>query len=114
MTYEQPVKRSARSTPTGPGSRGGRWHEPEYRTEYHRAWRAAHPDYREREALRMARKRAQDAGLDPAGIVTAPGFPRPLPTPDVNAPCSCGCGCSNTVPVIECGMCLTGLHEKEV
>lgn len=106
------MRPSARSTPTGPGSRGGRWHEPEYRAAYHRAWRAAHPEYRDREALRRARKRAQESGGDPAGIVSAPEFPRPLPAPDANATCSCPCGCSNTVPVVACGMCLTGLHEE--
>jgi hypothetical protein len=103
---------SARSVPTGPGSRGGHWHDREYRNAYRRAWRAAHPEYREREALRQARKRAQDAGRDPADISVAPGFPRPLPSPNADMPCSCQCGCSNTVPVIRCGMCLMELHEE--
>jgi hypothetical protein len=100
---------SARSTRTGPGSRGGRWHDPEYRRAYQRAWRAAHPEYREREALRLARKRAQERGDDPARILVAPTFPRPLPV--TTARCSCDCGCSNEVPVVACGMCLSGLHE---
>jgi hypothetical protein len=107
------MKLSARSIPTGPGSRGGRYHDPEYRKAYHRAWRAAHPDYREREALRKARKRAQDAGEDPARILVPATFPRPLPRPDADAPCSCDCNCSNHVPVVVCGMCLTGLHEED-
>lgn len=103
---------SSRSIPTGPGSRGGHYHDPDYRREYHRAWRAAHPDYREREALRRARKRAQEAGQDPADILEAPRFPRPLPRPIANVPCECpDCSCSNTVPVVACGMCLSGLHE---
>lgn len=38
--------------PVGPGSRGGRWHDPEYRRAYFRAWRAEHPEYRERDNLR--------------------------------------------------------------
>jgi hypothetical protein len=45
--------------PVGKGSRGGHWHDPEYRREYSRAWRAAHPAYREREALRRCRKREE-------------------------------------------------------
>lgn len=37
--------------PVGPGSRGGRWgHKPP--PEYWRLWRAAHPEYRERERQR--------------------------------------------------------------
>jgi hypothetical protein len=48
------TRRSARSIPTGPGSRGGHWHDPAYRRAYWRAWRAAHPEYREREARRRA------------------------------------------------------------
>jgi hypothetical protein len=44
-------QRSSRSIPTGPGSRGGRWgHNPP--AEYWREWRAAHPEYRERDRLR--------------------------------------------------------------
>lgn len=50
------MKRSARSVPTGPGSRGGRWgHNPP--AEYWRQWRAAHPEYREREKARRAESR---------------------------------------------------------
>lgn len=58
------MKRSARSIPTGVGSRGGRWgHNPP--AEYWREWRAAHPEYREREARRSAeRKRAQQLERD--------------------------------------------------
>lgn len=33
---------SSRSVPTGPGSRGGHWHEPEYRRAYWRAQNARH------------------------------------------------------------------------
>ena len=51
------VKRSARSRPTGLGSRGGlgkRWGDvdPEAWRTRMRAWRAAHPEYRARERLR--------------------------------------------------------------
>ena len=95
--------------PTGLGSRGGRWHEPEWRRAYQRAWRAAHPEYREREALRRARQRARAAGQDPAGIVEPATFPRPLPPAAVA--CICDCGCRNEVPVVACGMCLMGLCE---
>ena len=91
--------------PAGPGSRGGRWHEIEYRRAYHRAWRAAHPDYREREALRRARASMDD----PADIADAPRFPRPLPAPAQS--CICGCGCRNEVPVVPCGFCLIGECE---
>lgn len=104
------MERSTRSTPTGPGSRGGRWHDAEYRRAYHRAWRAAHPEYREREGLRRARLRARVAGTDPADIVTVAGFPRPLPSPIGDARCECACGCANEVPVVACGLCLMELH----
>jgi hypothetical protein len=46
------MKLSTRSIPTGPGSRGGRWHDPEYRAAYFRAWRTTHPEYREDERRR--------------------------------------------------------------
>jgi hypothetical protein len=97
--------------PTGPGSRGGKWHNAEYRREYHRAWRLAHPEYRERERLRRARKRAQDIGLDPADIVVLATFPRPLPLPTN----SCGCTCLCTEPIVSiCGFCRDDIHgEKE-
>lgn len=38
--------------PTGPGSRGGRWHLPEFRSEWWRAYRRTHP---EGQAIRRAR-----------------------------------------------------------
>jgi hypothetical protein len=48
------VKLSARSVRTGPGSRGGRYlTDPEFRRAYHRAWRASHPEYRERDNRRL-------------------------------------------------------------
>jgi len=46
-------KRSARSIPTGVGSRGGWSHT----AAYWRAWRRNHPDYRERERTRCIRRR---------------------------------------------------------
>lgn len=99
----------ANRLPVGDGSRGGRWHEREYRNEYQRAWRAAHPEYRERERLRRARERARVAGTDPADIVEPATFPRPLPVPA--APCSCPCGCGEHVVVV-CGFCQQGIHEN--
>ena len=88
--------------PVGPGSRGGRWHDPEYRRAYHRAWRAAHPEYRERERLRRARARGHDVPQ---------GFPRPLPMADSGVICQCGaCGCQNRIAVLLCGMCYVGMH----
>jgi hypothetical protein len=46
--------RSRRSIRTGPGSRGGTYHlDP---AGYHREWRRAHPEYRERERERKRRK----------------------------------------------------------
>jgi hypothetical protein len=104
MTYPPMANR----LPVGPGSRGGRWHDPEYRKAYHRAWRANHPEYREREALRRARQRARIAGEDPAGIVEPAHYPRPLPVAAVA--CGCGCGCTVEVPVVACGFCLMGEH----
>ena len=92
--------------PVGPGSRGGRWHEPDYRAAYHRAWRAGHPEYRERESLR----RARDRSSDPAGVVVGASFPRPLPEPAVT--CVCACGCRESV-VVFCGWCRDGQHSEE-
>jgi hypothetical protein len=97
----------ANRLPTGAGSRGGRWHEPGYSAAYHRAWRAAHPEYREREALRTFRKRAWRNG-DPADIGTA-SYPRPLPEPAVT--CVCACGCREAV-VVFCGFCRDGMHGE--
>ena len=91
----------ANRLPVGPGSRGGHWHEPGYRAAYHRAWRAAHPDYRERERLRSARRRNPEV-MDP------PHYPRPLPVS--TRPCACPCGCS--VEIVVCGFCAAGLHEE--
>ena len=90
--------------PTGAGSRGGHWHEPKFRRIYHQAWRAAHPEYREREALRKANKRAAARG-DVASSRLAPGE---LPEPAVR--CVCDCGCRESV-VVTCGFCRTGLCE---
>jgi hypothetical protein len=95
---------SSRSRPTGPGSRGGRWHDPEYRREYARAWRAAHPEYRERERLRRARAKA---GVD---MVTAPSYPRPLP--EAAKMCACSCGCRESVAT-SCGFCRDGQHQED-
>jgi hypothetical protein len=95
----------ANRLPTGPGSRGGRWHEQDHRNAYHRAWRAAHPEYREREQLRRARARAVGS---PADIVEPLHFPRPLPVSDHRCPCPCGC--AERVPVVSCGFCLMEMH----
>ena len=92
-------RRSSRSIPTGPGSRGGTYHL--RRNEYDRAWRAAHPEYRERERLRMARRRHPDA--------MPSSFPRPLPEP-AHA-CACGCACREPIPS-RCGFCAAGEHEQ--
>jgi hypothetical protein len=92
--------------PVGPGSRGGHWHEDEYRAKYHRAWRAGHPEYREREALRRGRERARRNG-DPADISVVATYPRPLPEPAVT--CVCACGCREPV-VVFCGFCRDGMH----
>lgn len=94
--------------PVGNGSRGGRWHDPEFRRAYHRAWRASHPDYREREALRRARERAREKG-DPADIVVPATFPRPLPLSAVH--CVCECGCREHVVVV-CGFCREDVHGE--
>lgn len=48
----------ANRLPTGPGSRGGRYLTREQRAAYYRAWRAAHPEYRERERRRSLRNKA--------------------------------------------------------
>jgi hypothetical protein len=94
--------------PIGPGSRGGHWHDVEFRRAYHRAWRASHPDYREREALRRARERARENG-DPADIV-APSSSRPLPRSALH--CVCECGCREHVVVV-CGFCRDGAHGED-
>jgi len=51
-------KRSSRSIRTGPGSRGGKWHDLAWRRAYWRQWRAEHAEYRKREQERKARRRA--------------------------------------------------------
>ena len=91
--------------PTGPGSRGGRWHLPEFRRIYHSAWRASHPEYREREALRRSNARSSARG-DIAPSRLAPGT---LPEPAVA--CVCDCGCCEPV-VVFCGFCRTGCHNE--
>lgn len=101
------MPQSSRNATTGPGSRGGRWHDPEYRREYGRAWRAAHPEYREREALRLARRRALERGEDPTVVTEPPRFPRPTPLPAVA--CACSCGCAAEVVTV-CGFCRDGAH----
>ena len=53
MTILKPM---SNRLPVGPGSRGGLWHLPEFRSAYWRAWRAAHPEYRERERRRTQRR----------------------------------------------------------
>ena len=35
---------SSQNIPTGPGSRGGMYHDPDWRRAYYRAWRRAHPE----------------------------------------------------------------------
>lgn len=95
----------ANRLPVGPGSRGGRWHDAEYRRAYHRAWRAAHPEYRERERLRSARARQS---AEPVPLTVAPSYPRSLPEPAVL--CGCDCGCTSEVPTT-CGFCREGIHE---
>ena len=52
-----PWKRMVNRLPTGPGSRGGKWHDPEWRKEYYRLWRKAHPEYRERERQRSLKNK---------------------------------------------------------
>ena len=101
--------RSSRSAPTGAGSRGGTYHIPEERRAYHRAWRAAHPEYRERERRRRAQERAR---YDPAGIGPLEPFPRPLPSPAVACLCP-DCRCHNETVAI-CGFCRDGFHQEVV
>jgi hypothetical protein len=97
--------------PTGAGSRGGRWHDPEFRRAYYRAWRAAHPEYREREKLRRARKRAERNGDPATTAVPATASCRPLPLPAINCGCP-DCACSEAV-VVTCGFCRDGIHGEE-
>lgn len=92
--------------PTGPGSRGGRWHDPEYRRAYHRAWRASHAEYRDRDNVRRMNGKAAARG-DIAPSRLAPGE---LPEPAVS--CVCGCGCRERV-VVFCGFCREGQHAEE-
>lgn len=92
--------------PTGPGSRGGRWHDPEFRRLYHRAWRAGHAEYRERDNVRRMNTRAAARG-DDAPSRLAPGG---LPEPAVR--CVCACGCQEHV-VVFCGFCRGGQHAED-
>ena len=57
--------RTSRSFPVGPGSRGGTFHLPHARAMYHRAWRAAHPEYMERERARVHEQRHPGEPLPP-------------------------------------------------
>jgi hypothetical protein len=95
------VTRFENRLPTGPGSRGGHWHEKNWRNEYQRIWRQTHPDYQERERLRLARRRGH---LFPADAVTHGVLP-PL-----TVTCVCDCGCLERVAV-ECGFCSVGIHR---
>lgn len=89
--------------PVGPGSRGGHWHEADYRRAYYRAWRAAHPDYRERERLRRTRSRVPAEPVPPLE-----SRHHGLPLPAVG--CGCGCGCSEAVVTV-CGFCRENHHD---
>ena len=97
--------------PTGPGSRGGQWHDAEYRRKYHKAWRSANPAYRDKERLRRARGRAGARGEDPSLIVEPAHFPRPLPISAVH--CVCECECPEYVVVV-CGFCQQGMHSDNL
>lgn len=85
-------RRSSRSVPTGPGSRGGRSHLP----EYWRDWRRRHPEYRQREQTRAIRKRllariraiaetGSDAGYSRRAARLATSVPGPVSPRQVRA-----------------------------
>jgi len=57
--------------PTGPGSRGGQWHNPEYRRSYYRRWKHSRPDYQEREARRKSDARRLERLRADAALVGA-------------------------------------------
>jgi hypothetical protein len=102
--------------PVGPGSRGGHWHEDDYRAAYHRAWRAGAPEYRERERLRKARERARRNGANPADILESAHYPRPFP-PSAQI-CACRCGCAEPTTMssfaswVRDGLDRTGLSQR--
>ena len=48
---------SPRNQPTGPGSRGGHWHEPLFRAGYFAGYRAGQVAYHASELWRMAQRR---------------------------------------------------------
>jgi hypothetical protein len=77
------MKRSARSIPTGPGSRGGRWHDPEFRRAYYRQWRHEHPWYLEdrREQRRVNYLRRDRWEVDQLVARLTPRAIRPPATP---------------------------------
>lgn len=102
------VTKFSNRLPVGPGSRGGKWHDPEWRRSYHRAWRAAHPEYREREARRQSLKRALARG----DSITEVTRLAPVALPAPGSRCACGCGCTSVV-VLVCGFCRDGLHAEE-
>lgn len=60
--------------PIGPGSRGGHWHEKEFRAEYFRAWREAHPDYYRHD---LNRRRLNHAFTRLARVVAGGSYERP-------------------------------------
>ena len=96
------MKRSSRSVPTGPGSRGGPWHEREFRNEYRRRWRLLHPEYRERERLRRYRARhGAEAAFSAARLAAVPSA----------VPCAClECMSQSIVTLVLCGFCRVGVH----
>jgi hypothetical protein len=104
--------------PVGPGSRGGRWHEPGYSAAYHRAWRAGAPEYREREALRTARERARRNGNDPADILESAHYPRPFPPSAQICACPCRCAEPTTMPAfadwVRDGLKRSGLSQRHL
>ena len=98
--------------PTGAGSRGGTIHLPGELARYNKAWKASHPAYRAREALRMSRRRGDERalahGLCPADTAApADLVPRPLLAAET---CRCPCPCAEAVVVV-CGFCRDGLHR---
>lgn len=57
-------RRSSRSTPTGPGSRGGHWHEDAFRSQWWRDYNREHPRLSAKRQERREAYRAQRAALE--------------------------------------------------
>jgi hypothetical protein len=68
------MKPMSNRLPVGPGSRGGHWHEQEFRAAYFRRWRKEHPGYYQND---LNRRRLTHAMTRLARVVAGGSYERP-------------------------------------